>query len=240
MKKSGLIIFCLLLILCGCGKAPGNMQITDSEKPKSDDFIFEICDTNIKILEYTGTEDVVTIPETIEGKPVTVIGEDAFYQKTTMTEIHLPSGIEIIEKGAFYRCYSLTSVTIPATVTQIGSGAFFRCSFLQNIIVDAENSTYCDVDGVLFTKDKTQLHTYPEGKTETQYIIPSSVTKVEEDAFGYKTNLKVLGIPSSVTEFFDYNIFAYPDEITLLVASDSIAESYAIMQNIKYTIDETL
>lgn len=216
------------------------MQIIDSEKPKFDDFIFEIYDTNIKIIEYTGTEDVVTIPETVEGKPVTVIGEEAFYEKSKMTEIHLPSGIETIEKGAFYRCYSLTSVTIPATVMQIGSGAFFRCGSLQNITVDTENSNYCDIDGVLFTKDKTQLHTYPEGRTATQYIIPNSVMKVEEDAFGYKTNLKVLGIPSSVTEFLDNNIFIYPDEITLLVAPDSIAETFAIMHNIKYIIDETL
>lgn len=248
MKQIHLVIIaCLLLMLCGCGKETNNIQQTIDatnssliEEKISDDFVYEVYDTYIKIIEYNGTAQSVTIPETIEGKPVMVLGEDSFYQKTKMTEIHLPSGIETIEKGAFYRCYSLTSITIPETVTQIDSDAFFRCSALQNIIVDTDNSTYCDIDGILFTKDTTELVFYPEGKKETQYLIPNSVTKINDSAFGYKTNLKTIGIPSSVTELPDYNMFVYPDEIMLLVAPDSTAEAYAKKQNINYITEATL
>jgi len=242
------IIFCLCLMLCSCGKETSNIQQTTGEtnnsfisEQETDNFTYEVYNNAyIKITGYNGTEHTVTIPEKIDGKSVTIIGENAFYQKTEMSEILLPSSIETIESGAFYRCYALTSVTIPKTVTQIGSGAFFRCNSLQNIIVDAENSTYCNIDGILFTKDKTKLHTYPEGKTETQYTIPNSVTKIDDSAFGYKTNLKVLSIPSSITELPDYNIFIYPDEITLLVAPNSAAEAYAKEQNIKYQTDSTI
>jgi len=234
-------------MLCGCEKEASNIQQTTDaanssfiEEKISDDFTYEVYDTYIKITGYNGMEHLVTVPETIEEKPVTILGEDSFYQKTEMTEIHLPSGIETIEEGAFYRCYALTSITIPKTVTQIGTDAFFRCSSLQNIIVDTDNSAYCDIDGILFTKDKTELVSYPEGKTETRYIIPNSVTKIKGNVFGYKTNLKTIGIPSSVTQLPDYNMFVYPDEIMLLVTPDSTAEAYAQEQNIKYTIETNM
>lgn len=241
MKQTILTItmFCLLLMFCGCGKETGkNLYVTN--ETVAADFTYEDCGSYIKITGYNGNESVVTIPETINGKPVTVLGEDSFYQKTEMTEIHLPSGIETIEKGAFYRCYALMSITIPETVTQIGTDTFFRCSSLQNITVYTENSNYCDIDGVLFNKDKTELIAYPEGKAEMQYTLPNSVTKIDDSAFGYKTNLKIIGIPSSVTELPDYNIFVYPDEITLRVAPDSIAETYAKEYNISYETDEAL
>ncbi len=248
MKRICLVIMvCLLLMLCSCEKEASNIQqTTDATNPSfieekvSDNFTYEIYDTYIKITGYKGMEHIVTVPKTINEKPVTILGEYSFYQQTEMTEIHLPSGIETIEEGAFYRCYALTSITIPKTVTQIGTDAFFRCSSLQNIIVDTDNSTYCDIDGILFCKDKTELIAYPEGKTETRYIIPNSVTKIKGNVFGYKTNLKIIGIPSNVTELPDYNIFVYPDEIMLLVSPDSTAEAYAQKQKIKYTIETNI
>ena len=102
-------------MLCSCGKETNNIKWTTdtantsfAEERESDGFTYEVYDTYIKITGCNSTESVVTIPEAIDGKSVTVLGEDSFYQKTKMTEIHLPSGIEIIEKGAFYRCYALT------------------------------------------------------------------------------------------------------------------------------------
>ena len=92
---------------------------------------------------------------------------------------------------------------------------------------------------MLFSKDKTELIAYPEGKQETQYTIPDFVTKIRGNVFGYQTHLKEIVVPSSVTEFPNYNIFAYPDEITLIVIPDSAAETYAKEQNIKYLTQRT-
>lgn len=237
---------CLFLILCGCENSADDIQqsknttaFSSSEEKAVDGFIYEICDTYIKITGYNGNEHIVIIPEVITGKPVKVIGENSFYQQTEINEVHLPSGIKVVESGAFYRCYALETVTISKSVTQIGSDAFFRCSSLQRITVDDKNSKYCDVNGVLFSKDKTELIAYPEGKQETQYTIPGFVTKIRGNVFGYQTHLKEIVVPSSVTEFPNYNIFAYPDEITLIVIPDSAAETYAKEQNIKYLTQRT-
>lgn len=52
------------------------------------------------------------------------------------------------------------------------------CENLKNIIVDAENLNYMSENGILFSKDKSKLISYPAGKTETQYLIPSSVKSI--------------------------------------------------------------
>ena len=55
------------------------------------------------------------------------------------------------------------------------------------------------MNGVLFNKEKTVLHTYPAGKTGDKYNIPERVTYIEESAFYGCTSLTSITIPDSVT-----------------------------------------
>ena len=64
--------------------------------------------------------------------------------------------------------------------------------------MDGNNSAYCDVDGVLFNKNKTTLVQYPIGKSATSYTIPNSVTSIGNSAF-YRSKLQSINIPNSVT-----------------------------------------
>ena len=118
----------------------------------------------------------ITIPSKIDGKSVTSIG---------------PS--------AFYGCSGLTSITIPNSVTSIGNGAFNGCTGLTSINVASGNNYYSDNNGVLFNKKKTELIRYPEGKSQTSYTIPDSVTSIGYEAFKYCTGLTSITIPNSVT-----------------------------------------
>ena len=100
---------------------------------------------------------------------------------------------------AFRGCWGLTSITIPDSVTSIGMGAFGGCSSLTTIEVGAGNMNYTEVNGVLFNKEKTLLHTYPVGKTGANYVIPDSVTSIGEWAFAECANLTSITIPDGVT-----------------------------------------
>lgn len=55
----------------------------------------------------------------------------------------------------------LTEVTLGKSITQIDGKSFYSCWKLQNIHVDPENPAYCDIDGVLFTKDLKTVVCYP-------------------------------------------------------------------------------
>lgn len=133
-----------------------------------------------------------TIPSTI-----TVIGDRAFYYCDKLGSINIPNSVITIGEFAFIFCYNLTSIVIPYSVSTIGSGAFAFCP-LTSINVDAGNLNYSSQDGVLYNFDKTTLVAYPTGKTDTNYIIPNSVTVIGGGAFDGCRKLTSVSIPNSV------------------------------------------
>lgn len=80
------------------------------------------------LVKYVGSAPIVTIPESI-----TVIGENAFKDKTNIKEISFPSKLERIEACAFERCINITHVIFPASLKEICAGAFRRCYNLSFI-----------------------------------------------------------------------------------------------------------
>jgi hypothetical protein len=95
-----------------------------------------ICTTTngtITITGYIGPGGDVTIPDTINGLPVTSIGDDAFAGCTSLTNVTIPNNVTSIGVYAFYGCTSLFSVTIPNSVTNIGNMAFSSCTSLTGV-----------------------------------------------------------------------------------------------------------
>ena len=68
-------------------------------------------------------------------KPVTYIGNDAFYCCRNLQSIFLPDGVVTIGDRAFSYCLSLTTITIPNSVTEIGNWAFEGCKSLTSITI---------------------------------------------------------------------------------------------------------
>lgn len=116
----------------------------------------------------------------------------------------------------------ITTIRIGANVTKIDGKAFYSCWALQNIEVDENNPNYCDVDGVLYNKDKTEILCYPcnhdeylrqkygyeaepfsadvtsEYERDIQtYVVPSTVKKLGEMCFNY-ANLRYIYLPEGV------------------------------------------
>ena len=99
-------------------------------------------------LTYTTTDGKVTItdcnkaaagelviPETIEGNPVTSIGELAFSDCFYLREIKMPNSVVSIGNQAFARCFDLEKITIPNGIVSIGEKVFFQCVSLKSITI---------------------------------------------------------------------------------------------------------
>lgn len=128
---------------------------------------------------------------------VTAFGYGAFQYCTLLTQISLPAYLTTISDYCF-RGSALTSLSLPASVTSIGNWVFNDCKSLTAISVNSLNSFYSSINGVLFDKNGYTLIRCPEGKTESSYVIPSTVTTISDFAFE-NTTLTTVSLPSSVS-----------------------------------------
>lgn len=128
-------------------------------------------------------DSTVKIPEkSPDGDTVTSIADSAFLGCKKIKAVSFPETLTKIGGYAFYGS-SLEAVTILGGIKEIGECAFAKCEKLTAITVSLENENYSSLDGVLFTKDKSELICYPSGKTNSAYTIRSSVKKIHKMAF---------------------------------------------------------
>ena len=66
-------------------------------------------------------------------EPQAEIGQGAFLQCTSLSEITLPPTLTKIGRGAFCKCTSLSEITLPPNLTEIGRCAFYKCTSLSEI-----------------------------------------------------------------------------------------------------------
>ncbi|MCQ2483519.1 MAG: DUF4214 domain-containing protein [Clostridia bacterium] len=90
----------------------------------TDKWTYEENDSGITIIAHTGYKKDLKIPEKIDGKKVTKIGESAFYEDTLIESVTVPNGITTIGRWAFKGCTNLKHVILPDSITSIGNKAF--------------------------------------------------------------------------------------------------------------------
>ncbi|WP_321437704.1 leucine-rich repeat protein [uncultured Bacteroides sp.] len=126
-----------------------------------------------------------------------------FQNCTRLTSIAIPNSVTSIGGHAFQNCIELTSITIPDGVTSIGGCAFYGCTKLKEFIVSENNPAYNSVEGVLFSKNCTELIAYPNAKSNI-CTLPNSVTSIGNAAFYGCTGLASITLPNSVTSIENY------------------------------------
>lgn len=178
-------------------------------------------DGTVTITGYDNSLASVEIPETIDGRTVTTIGDKAFYECSSLSsislpesvnrigdlafmgcdnliDINIPDGVRSIGYYAFKNCASLTSVSLAENVISIGYLAFNGCNSLNKIEVSDDNTNYSSDEGVLFNKDKTELILCPCYKSG-DYIVPDGVINIDEYAFEGCKKLTSISLPDSVS-----------------------------------------
>jgi hypothetical protein len=95
-------------------------------------FLYTTNNGAITITGYTGVGGDVSIPDTINGLPVTAIGNNAFANLTSINSIAIGTNITSVGSDTFIFCSGMTNVIIGSGVTTIGNYAFDGCSALSN------------------------------------------------------------------------------------------------------------
>ena len=174
----------------------------------------------------------------------------AFKGCSALTTIKLNSSTSlIIYSEAFANCTSLTTLNLTSNVYDFGASAVNGCSNLKTITVSTLNKYLCDVNGIVYSKDKTKLVRCPPGHNTTIFnhsSFPSTLKEIGFEAFatckkiqmvhipyGVKsirmcfqecTGLTTLQIPSSATDF-GYGTFGFIPNLTYLYCNLSTPPS---------------
>ena len=153
---------------------------------------------------YDDEADPEDYPDKLVLRPelgITSIADKAFYD-SNFKEIIVMDGIQTIGKEVFAFSYYLEKLYIGKDVERIGERTFYALDHLTEIQVNANNKAYCDVDGILFTKEKDTLLKYPEAKTGAIYTTPNATHTIAEGAFDFNKNLVTIELPE-VTKIED-------------------------------------
>ena len=101
-----------------------NLSVSAAEEVMETDDGFQYKVNNngeITITKYIGTDTNVNIPSKIDEKSVTSIGECAFENCESLTNITIPNSVTSIGNSAFSFCSNLINITISNSVTSIGN-----------------------------------------------------------------------------------------------------------------------
>lgn len=79
----------------------------------------------------------LVIPSQVEGVPVTVIPDLAYFGNKELIEIEISEGIEVIGKLAFANCTKAKQIVMPDSAREIKTQAFMNCRSLEWIIIPA-------------------------------------------------------------------------------------------------------
>jgi|GEM_PF-3977180 len=93
----------------GGGSGSDDGDITRLEETLGTQFEIDEAADAVTITKYIGTASKVRIPEKINGKSVTAIGERAFADNRLLREIYIPSSVTFIGNGAFSNCPRLSN-----------------------------------------------------------------------------------------------------------------------------------
>lgn len=205
--------------------------------------------------DVTGTAE---IPSTVEGKPVTAIGENAFsecslneiiipegvvyigrraFSYSNVEIVHLPNSLDEIGEDAFYSCNQLTQITLPDGLEYIGESAFCNCRKLESVRIPktVKNIGYYAFDCYNYYQENygiKSIEVDPENKvyaSENGVLFDKAMTELIKYPSGKKD--KSYAVPEGVVTISDRAFNSCP-EISSVTLPQSVAYigSYAFYE----------
>lgn len=143
-----------------------------------------------KAFAYSSLQSI-TLPSNIH-----TIEAEAFYG-SDLNSMTIPETVTTLKESAFQ--YSeVTTIHISSSVTSIGESILASCYELESITVDSNNPYFSHENGILFSKDKTELLQYPAGIERESYTMPNSVERIASYAFSGCTHIKELHLSNAL------------------------------------------
>ena len=155
---------------------------------------------NCKVLEDSCFSDCVLLQDPVLSEGLESIGSFVFQNDERIRTLHIPRSVRKIAPDAFY---------------------FGDSSRLLSIRVDEDNPEYCDIDGVLFTKDLTALSKYPSARRSAHYTVPENVKTICTGAFSHCHYLHHIDLPKEL-KVIESSAFSFCTQLEELTIPESV------------------
>ena len=204
----------------------------DWEDLEQDGIFYVVNDKDEVII--TGYDSIdkstISIPDKIDGHPVTMIYYYVFSGLENTKTINIPDSVKVIGAEAFAWCENLQTINIPTSVTTIDAAAFAGNNKLQSITIP-DSVTELGVGAFILCENLTNV------------TLPNTISSIPYGTFAACVSLKKINIPSSVKTIEDeafsmtgFTEFTVPDTITSIGAG-----AFSDCENlVKVTIPKTV
>ena len=169
------IVLVLALVICAIG-----YLLKQRVKPVYEDRV-----TYYAVVDYSGFGEKCFIDKEYDGKPVTIIAQDAFLDCKTVEYVFLPEGLISIDRNAFANCTELEEIVIPNSLTNIGQKAFSNCISLEKIFIPG---------GV----ERIEYGAFQYCDELESVVISDGVMHIGDSAFSFCTDIERIVLPSSI------------------------------------------
>ena len=128
------LAFAMFAVACTPASDQDDTSTEDDTWVKNDGLTYKKNDDGTYQF-YKCADDLtsVTILAEVNGKAVTSIAVQAFYECYDLESVVIPDSVTEIGNEAFYSCIGLKEVVIPDAVTTIKSSAFWHCEGLVRV-----------------------------------------------------------------------------------------------------------
>ena len=109
-SRMGMKFRCVVTDSTGASVTSEAATLNGTARYEIDGVIYELSNGIMSAVDYIGSADAITVQQTVAGYTVTVLGESAFENKTTLRTVTLPGTITEIGEAVFAGCTNLESV----------------------------------------------------------------------------------------------------------------------------------
>jgi len=153
------------------------------------------------LVKYRGTEERVTIPDTVE-----VVGESAFENNQKVQFVVIPKSVKRLDAYVFWGCNNLEEVVLGKGLTAVDGYSFAGCTGLKQITIP-ENIQSIDAQAFAGCVNLTDIY------------IPATVTGIAEDAFLNCDNVTIHADEGSVAAQFAQKLAEQKNRDPLVTAA---------------------
>lgn len=179
----------------------------------ADGYVFAYYDETYYLVNQTGNETSLSLPESINGSSYE-INRFAFAYRTDLISVDISSGVTFIGGASFYYCGALEEIYIPSSVTYVEDLAFSDCHSLKSAVfgngvsgmgIAVFQNCYLLTDVILSNNIPViDFACFTSCESLTNINMPKNLISIGESAFYSCEALTSIFIPSGAKSIGQY------------------------------------